>query len=95
MGLVPIIGDIGLAAWKANSRNAHLLEAYLTIRGEEFLAQQGLSASGEPLDQEVREQFNPGAGMQGQEFMGNGNVNGSAGVVAQGKPNGVTPKKRR
>lgn len=22
--LVPVIGDVGLAAWKANSRNAHM-----------------------------------------------------------------------
>lgn len=24
LGLVPLIGDLGLAAWRANSRNAHL-----------------------------------------------------------------------
>ncbi|KAL7420860.1 hypothetical protein Q5752_004813 [Cryptotrichosporon argae] len=29
LGFVPVAGDIALAAWKANSRNAHLLEAYL------------------------------------------------------------------
>jgi hypothetical protein len=22
--LIPVIGDVGLAAWKANSRNAHM-----------------------------------------------------------------------
>lgn len=37
VGFVPFIGDIILAQYKANSRNAALLEEYLRIRGEEFL----------------------------------------------------------
>ena len=37
VGLVPVIGDVVLAAFKANSRNAALLEEFLRIRGEEFL----------------------------------------------------------
>lgn len=37
VGLVPIAGDVVLAAFKANSRNAALLEEFLRIRGEEFL----------------------------------------------------------
>jgi len=37
VGLVPIAGDIALAVWKANSRNAWLLEEFLRIRGEELL----------------------------------------------------------
>nr|VWO95543.1 Putative type III effector protein [Ganoderma boninense] len=37
VGLVPIVGDIILAMYKANSRNAGLLEEYLRVRGEEFL----------------------------------------------------------
>ncbi|KAI0346060.1 hypothetical protein BDW22DRAFT_1352048 [Trametopsis cervina] len=36
-GLVPIMGDVVLAVYKANSRNAALLEEFLRIRGEEFL----------------------------------------------------------
>ena len=32
-----ILGDIVLATWKANSRNAALLEEFLRVRGEEFL----------------------------------------------------------
>ncbi|KAK1923215.1 hypothetical protein DB88DRAFT_494271 [Papiliotrema laurentii] len=68
LGLIPIIGDVGLAAWKANSRNAHLLEAYLTIRGQEYLASLGQAQSA--LDSvanpaEVREAFAPGSGMDG------------------------------
>lgn len=37
VGLVPVAGDFVLAAWKANSRNAALLEEFLRIRGEELL----------------------------------------------------------
>lgn len=29
LGLIPVVGDIGLAAWKTNWRNAELLEQYL------------------------------------------------------------------
>lgn len=42
IGLVPIVGDIALAAWRANSRNAKLLEELLRIRGEENMSK-GLS----------------------------------------------------
>ena len=41
VGLVPIVGDIILAMYKANSRNAALLEEYLRVRGEEFLKPEG------------------------------------------------------
>ena len=37
VGFVPLVGDVVLAVYKANSRNAALLEEYLRIRGEEFL----------------------------------------------------------
>ncbi|GBE88566.1 hypothetical protein SCP_1303830 [Sparassis crispa] len=37
IGFVPVVGDIVLAVFKANSRNAALLEEYLRIRGEEAL----------------------------------------------------------
>jgi hypothetical protein len=37
MGLVPFAGDVALAAFKVNSRNAALLEEFLRIGGEEFL----------------------------------------------------------
>lgn len=37
VGLIPIAGDIILATFKANSRNAALLEEFLRIRGEEFI----------------------------------------------------------
>jgi len=37
LGLVPFVGDICLATYKANSRNAALLEEFLRVRGEENL----------------------------------------------------------
>jgi hypothetical protein len=52
------------------------LEAYLTIRGEEFLAQQGHGTGAEeaePLSADVRDEFVPGAGMGMNGAIGNGN----------------------
>lgn len=37
VGFVPLVGDVVLAVYKANSRNAALLEEFLRIRGEEYL----------------------------------------------------------
>ena len=37
IGLVPVLGDVGIAMFKTNFRNAALLEEYLRIRGAEFL----------------------------------------------------------
>lgn len=37
VGYLPIVGDIILAMYKANSRNAMLLEEFLRVRGEEFV----------------------------------------------------------
>lgn len=37
IGLVPVAGDVCIAVFKTNSRNAALLEEYLRIRGEEYL----------------------------------------------------------
>lgn len=36
VGFVPVVGDVVLAMYKANSRNAALLEEFLRIRGDEF-----------------------------------------------------------
>lgn len=38
VGLIPIAGDIVLAMWKANSRNAKLVEEFLRVKGEENMA---------------------------------------------------------
>ena len=40
VGLVPFIGDILLAIWRANSRNAALLEEFLRQRGQGNLTQE-------------------------------------------------------
>lgn len=58
VGFVPLVGDIGIAAYKANSRNAALLEEYLRIRGQEFLKSQSVVATA----REDPENVKPGAG---------------------------------
>lgn len=73
VGFVPLIGDVVLAAFKANSRNAALLEEYLRIRGEEFLKRE-----------QDREQdpavVRPGAGSQpGEQVPGKNGASAKAG----------------
>lgn len=60
LGFVPVIGDIAIATFKANSRNAALLEEFLRIRGAEFLKNE----RDRMQDAEV---IRPGAGMEGEE----------------------------
>ncbi|KAJ9098621.1 hypothetical protein QFC21_004268 [Naganishia friedmannii] len=77
VGFIPLVGDILLGVWKANSRNAHLLEEYLSIRGAEYLASVGFpveSASpghqlGVTQDPDVRSEYKPGAGMASGEVI--------------------------
>ena len=38
IGFVPLAGDVIMAAWKTNSRNARLLEELLRVKGEENMA---------------------------------------------------------
>lgn len=71
-GIVPVVGDIVVAVYKANSRNAMLLEEFLRIRGEEYLKLQAEkeeeTRSGRPVasgvSQKDMEQVKPGAGMK-------------------------------
>ena len=62
VGFIPFAGDIVLAMFKANSRNAALLEEFLRIRGDEFLKATAQRAE-DPRD--VR----PGAGLEGGEVV--------------------------
>lgn len=64
-GLVPVAGDIVMAMFKANSRNAALLEEFLRIRGEEFLRLQAEKeqGKGESVPGKDAHQVKPGAGM--------------------------------
>ncbi|CUA70853.1 hypothetical protein RSOLAG22IIIB_04335 [Rhizoctonia solani] len=64
VGFIPLVGDVILAAYKANSRNAALLEEFLRIRGEEFL-------KAETAREEDPEDIRPGAGReQGETIPG-------------------------
>ncbi|KAJ7216615.1 hypothetical protein GGX14DRAFT_605516 [Mycena pura] len=75
MGLIPFAGDVALAAFKANSRNAALLEEFLRIRGEEFLKVQleregRREAAAPPLaPPEDMQQIQPGAGKEPGEIV--------------------------
>ncbi|CAL1716056.1 unnamed protein product [Somion occarium] len=62
VGLVPLAGDIILAVFKANSRNAALLEEFLRVRGEEFLKQ-------ESERMENPQNVKPGAGTEPGEHI--------------------------
>ncbi|KAH7341331.1 hypothetical protein B0J17DRAFT_646136 [Rhizoctonia solani] len=64
VGLIPLVGDIVLAVYKANSRNSALLEEFLRVRGEEFLKT-------EAARQEDPAVIKPGAGReQGETIPG-------------------------
>ena len=70
IGFVPLVGDLLLAVYKANSRNAALLDEFLRIRGHEFLKmreadQRGESSSGRAIAD--IEQVKPGSGMTPSE----------------------------
>ncbi|KAI9637103.1 uncharacterized protein MKK02DRAFT_45814 [Dioszegia hungarica] len=99
MGVVPLIGDVAMATWKTNSRNAGLLEAFLTIRGQEYLAsiQQGTSAipaQGEEgvSASELRKAFLPGAG-QGSSAAEQGRI-GQGTVLPHERPPPAVPVRR-
>ncbi|KAG2153989.1 hypothetical protein DEU56DRAFT_772204 [Suillus clintonianus] len=64
-GLVPVAGDVVMAVFKANSRNAALLEEFLRIRGEEFLKLQADQEQGrsQSVPENDSRQVKPGAGM--------------------------------
>ncbi|KAF7292868.1 hypothetical protein MIND_01185800 [Mycena indigotica] len=76
MGLVPLAGDVAMAAFKANSRNAALLEEYLRIRGEEFLKIEKAKAGelnkkkdGPVAPPDDIKQIHPGAGKEPGEVV--------------------------
>lgn len=54
VGLVPVAGDVVLAVFKANSRNAALLEEFLRIRGEEFIKMENKKKAGGGKNEEVK-----------------------------------------
>ncbi|KAJ6591073.1 hypothetical protein DFH09DRAFT_1026063 [Mycena vulgaris] len=75
MGLIPFAGDVALAAFKANSRNAALLEEFLRIRGDEFLKLQAekegqlKKKDGALATKSDMEQIQPGAGKEPGEIV--------------------------
>ncbi|PFH51107.1 hypothetical protein AMATHDRAFT_75185 [Amanita thiersii Skay4041] len=87
VGMVPFAGDLVLAVWKTNSRNAILLEEFLRVRGEEWLRVERERPAGAPtttsttreipgLTESDRHQVKPGAGMEpGENVIATDDVN--------------------
>ena len=89
VGFVPFVGDVLLAVYKANSRNAALLDEFLRIRGSEFLKMHEAEERGENPDMTIRdiEQVKPGAGMTPSQRDTNPKNTGSS----VSSSSGVTP----
>lgn len=77
VGLVPFLGDLADAAYKANTRNAIILENYLRGRGVENLRQQGMPL---PTDYSLPEEWEQQQGLQQQ----GGAAPGPSGVSGAG-----------
>lgn len=61
LGLVPVLGDLADMAFKANTRNAILLENYLRERGKETLRKSGHPPQADPSLDEIDEVEETGA----------------------------------
>ncbi|KAF8305781.1 hypothetical protein DL93DRAFT_2181668 [Clavulina sp. PMI_390] len=73
IGLVPLAGDVMLAAFKANSRNAALLEEYLRIRGDELIkARAAREGRGPAPPEQDLDMAKPGAGRKPGEVISTG-----------------------
>lgn len=86
VGFVPFVGDVILAIYKANSRNAALLDEFLRIRGAEFLKLREAEERGEnPATTSADiEQVKPGTGMTSSERYTNSKDIGSSPASSAG-----------
>lgn len=84
VGLIPFFGDIVLAVFKANSRNAALLEEFLRIRGEEALKQ---AAESQALQQANADTSRTGVGELGEKQTPKRESSGWFGRKGKGKDN--------
>lgn len=83
VGFIPVVGDIILATFKANSRNAALLEEFLRLRGAEFLKNEAARVQADKND------LKPGAGRVKGEVVPGGHERGAvpeAGPSGSGTP---------
>lgn len=81
VGLVPLVGDIVLAIWRANWRNAKLLEEFLRVKGEENMAN-GLNGLTPHTDARGRKVEHPAQGAARQAVL---EGQGQAQAQAQGR----------
>jgi hypothetical protein len=82
VGAIPFVGDVILGIWKANSRNAALLEEFLRVRGAEFLKLEAARVEDESV-------VKPGAGREkGEKVEGKakGNLKSAVDVVLATTP---------
>ena len=86
VGFIPLVGDVLLAVYKANSRNAALLDEYLRIRGSEFLKLREAEERGENMETVTAdiEQIKPGTGMTPSELNSNSKDTGSSFASSSG-----------
>lgn len=93
VGLVPFVGDVLLAVYKANSRNAALLDEFLRIRGAEFLKLREAEERGENPETTTADiaQVKPGTGMTPSERYTNTKDTGSS--LASSSKTAPTPIK--
>lgn len=84
VGLVPLVGDIVLAIWRANWRNAKLLEEFLRVKGEENMAN-GLTGLTPHTDARGRKVEHPAQGAARQAVL-EGQGQGQAQAQQQQQP---------
>lgn len=86
VGLIPLAGDLVLAIWKANSRNAKLLEEFMRVKGEENMAN-GLPNLTPHVDERGKRVDHPAQGAARAVARGEG---GAADEVVAGTSTGAT-----
>ncbi|GAA6006792.1 hypothetical protein JCM11491_003182 [Sporobolomyces phaffii] len=95
IGLVPLVGDIGMAAFKANSRNAGLLEDFLIRRsqssgqGEEQLAQEAIAHG--TISKKTGEMDSANSGAEGRAAAASAAETGTQGKGYYGRGRGDGP----
>ncbi|CAO1628153.1 unnamed protein product [Sympodiomycopsis kandeliae] len=93
VGLIPLAGDIILAMWKANSRNAKLVEEFLRVKGEENMAN-GLQSLTPYTDERGRRVDHPAQNAAREVMRSESQQNGmQQPTTAQTQPTTTTSRK--
>lgn len=105
VGFIPAIGDVLVAVYKPNSRNAGLLTEFMRVRGEEYMRLQAgeavvvsgssqVDSEGRGLSEDDQEQVKPGAGLAEGEIV---QISGSNAVSTSTdvRPSDQSPARKR